>query len=467
MTYPLSYGHHLKQVLVLGLPLAGSQLAQIALSLVDTAMLGWYDPTALAAQTLASGLFLVLLLASSGFASALPPLVAGAEARGDTTQARRLTRMALWLSVIAGLVSLPILLSAEPIFLALGQKPEIAALAGDYLDVLAWGIFPALATMVLKSYLSALERSHVVLAVMLVALVINAAANYALIFGNWGLPELGVTGAAIASLLMHLATMIFLCGYVQKVLPEQALFQRLWKSDPESLARVFRLGWPIGLTMVAEVGLFGTSSVFMGWLGETALAAHGIALQVTSVIFMVHLGLSQAATIRAGQSYGRGAMADLVRGAKAAIGLSMLAVLTTSAVIIAVPEVLVGLFLDPNAPGRDEIIAVGRVFLIAAALFQLTDALQVMALGLLRGLQDTRRPMIFAAISYWVVGAPAAWYLSSQTEIGGVGVWLGLAAGLTLAAVSMMTRFWRSVVPAARAALEAEGAVQPASGGSD
>ncbi|WP_010139938.1 MATE family efflux transporter [Oceanicola sp. S124] len=454
MTSPLPYGRHLRQVLVLGLPLAGSQLAQNALTLVDAAMLGWYDPITLAAETLAAGLFVVLFLAASGFAIGLSPLVAGAEARGDTTQARRLTRMALWLALGGGVLAMPVLLSAEAIFLATGQTPEIAALAGQYLDILAWGIFPALGAMVLKSYLAALERTRVVLVVMLVALVVNGIANYALIFGAWGFPELGIRGAAISSVLMHVATLLFLVGYVQRVLPEQALFQRLWRPDPESIARVFHLGWPIGLTLVAEVGLFAASSILMGRLGETALTAHGIALQITSLIFMIHLGFSQAATIRAGSAHGRAEMDDMVRGAHVAIALSLLTVIVSSILFVAVPELLVGPFLDPDAKTRDEIVAVVRGLLIAAAVFQLVDAMQVMALGLLRGLQDTRWPMIFAGVSYWIVGVPAAWLLGLKLGLGGVGVWLGLAAGLTLAALTMMTRLWRTVIPQARAALE-------------
>ena len=145
----MTYGRHLRAILILGLPLAGSQLAQMSLSLVDAAMLGWYDPTTLAAETLSMALFTVLFLAGSGFAAALAPLVAAAEGKGDTTQARRLTRMTLWLSALAGVVILPILLSAEAILLALGQTPALSSLAGEYLDILAWGIFPALGAMVL------------------------------------------------------------------------------------------------------------------------------------------------------------------------------------------------------------------------------------------------------------------------------------------------------------------------------
>ncbi|PJE32426.1 MATE family efflux transporter [Pseudooceanicola marinus] len=458
MSTPMTYGRHLRAILILGLPLAGSQLAQMSLSLVDAAMLGWYDPTTLAAETLSMALFTVLFLAGSGFAAALAPLVAAAEGKGDTTQARRLTRMTLWLSALAGVVILPILLSAEAIFLALGQTPALSALAGEYLDILAWGIFPALGAMVLKSYLAALERTNVVLGVMLVAVVVNAIANYALIFGAWGFPEMGIRGAALSSLLMHIFTLVFLVIYIQRTLPEQSLFQRLWKGDSESLGQVFRLGWPIGLTLVAEVGLFSASSVLMGWLGELPLVAHGIAIQITSMIFMVHLGLSQAVTIRAGRAQGQGDMVSFRRGAHMALVLALAIVGLSLLAFLTIPDAMIAVFLSPDDPAREEILAVGRGLLYAAAVFQLADAMQVLALGLLRGLQDTRRPMIFAAISYWVVGVPAAWVLGFPLGFGGVGIWLGLAAGLSLAAVTMMTRLWRTVVPQADAEVAARAA---------
>ncbi|WP_239520576.1 MATE family efflux transporter [Pseudooceanicola aestuarii] len=443
----MTYRQHAVATLALGLPLAGGQLAQFAITLTDAVMLGWYDVTVLAAEILAGTLFFVLFIFGSGFAFAVTPLVAAAEGRGDTTQARRVTRMSLWLSMLYAVLTLPILLSAEPLLILLGQKPELAALAADYLDILGWGIFPALAVMVLKSHLAALERTKVVLVAMLVAAVVNGLFNYALIFGAWGFPELGITGAAIASLVMHLASLIFLVIYVQIATPEHALFQRLWRPDWEAFGQVFRLGWPIGTTTVAEVGLFAASSVMMGWLGEVPLAAHGIALQISSLIFMVHLGFSQAATVRVGRLHGRGAVAEIRRGAVVAITMSGIVVAFTIVAYLALPAFLIGLFLDPGDPARAEVIAIGTLLLAASALFQLVDAAQAMALGLLRGLQDTRLPMIYAAVSYWVVGCPVAYVLGFVLDWGGVGIWLGLATGLACAGVLMMGRFWRTVLP--------------------
>src|SRR6056297_1973378 len=442
MTTRLSYRQHARATLGLGLPLIGSHVAQFAITLTDALMLGWYSVEALAAEVLGGTLFFVLFIMGSGFAWAVMPMVASARAAGNETQIRRVTRMGAWASILFGIATLPLMLLARPIFEALGQDPDIAVLAGQYLSIMGWGILPALLVMVLKSYLAALERTQIVLWITLAAVGLNVVINYALIFGNWGFPELGVRGAAIASLMVNIASLVAMVFYAARAQPDHALFQRLWRPDWEALGQVFRLGWPIGITNLAEVGLFAASSVMMGWLGTLQLAAHGIALQVTSVMFMVHVGLSNVATVRAGQAQGRGDGPGLRAGARVVLMVSGLVALGTVVLFLAVPEALIGLFLSPDDPDRPAVIAIGVMLLAAAALFQMVDAAQVMALGLLRGVQDTRVPMVIAALSYWAVGVPASYVLGFPLGLGGPGIWLGLALGLALAGVFMLWRFW-------------------------
>ncbi|WP_368667856.1 MATE family efflux transporter [Palleronia pontilimi] len=425
----------------MGLPLIGSHVAQFAIQLTDTVMLGRYDVTVLAGQILGGTLFFILLLFGSGFAFAVTPLVAEAEARGDSAPVRRATRMAIWLTTGFGVLCLPALLLVRPIMLALGQEAALSELARDYLVIQGWSIFPALGVMVLKSTLAGVGRTQAVLWATLVAVAMNVLCNYALIFGHWGFPELGIRGAAIASLVSTLASAAVLWAYCARALAEHALFAKLWSPDAEALAQVFRLGWPIGITLLAEIGMFSASSVMMGWLGAVPLAAHGIVLNIASVVFMVHLGLSNVATIRAGNAMGAGDRAALVRGAAVVCGLSLCTALATIAVMWAAPEALVRLFLDTGDPDFAAVVALGSTLLLAAALFQLVDAAQVMAIGLLRGLHDTRVPMIYAVVSYWIVGLPVAYWLGFGLDWGGLGVWLGLASGLALAAVTMSTRF--------------------------
>ncbi|NNK15331.1 MAG: MATE family efflux transporter, partial [Sulfitobacter sp.] len=319
----MTYTGHVRAILTLGLPLIGGHLGQVAIGVTDTVMLGWYSVEALAAVTLASTYFFVLFIFGSGFAWAVMPMVASFAAEKDETGIRRATRMGLWLSLGFGLVSLPFLVFSEPILRLLGQGEAVAVAAGRYLAVAGWGILPALLVMVLKSYLAALERTQVVLWITLVAALVNALANYAFIFGNWGAPELGIVGAAFASVTTQVVSLIGVVLYIVLVVPQHQLFVRIWRADRQMLARVFRLGVPIGLTALSEVGLFAASAMMMGWLGTITLAAHGIALQLASITFMVHLGLSNVATIRAGNAFGRRDPAHMARGAVTVTVLSV------------------------------------------------------------------------------------------------------------------------------------------------
>lgn len=441
----MTFTQHLRAVLVLGLPLVGSHLAQFSVHVVDTIMLGWYDVTALAASVLATSFFFVIFIMGAGFSFAVMPMVAEAAASDDSTRIRRVTRMGLWLSALYALVFLPLMIWSDPVLRALGQDPELSQLAQNYLAIVGFGLFPALLVMVIKSYLAALERTAVVLWVTILALVVNSGLNYMLIFGNFGAPEMGLRGAAIASVVAQMLTLLVLIIYVIRgeATREHALFQRIWRPDPEAFREVFRLGWPIGLTNLAESGMFSASALIIGLIGTLPLAAHGIALQITAATFMIHVGLSQAATVRAGRAMGRKDWAGLEMGAKAVTALSMGAVVLAMIAFLTVPELLIAGFLGPDDPDRGTILAIGASLLAVAALFQLVDAGQVMALGLLRGMQDTRWPMYAAAISYWGLGIPASYLLGVTLGYGGVGVWLGLVIGLLFASAALWWRYAR------------------------
>jgi MATE family multidrug resistance protein len=439
----MPYGQHAKAIMSLGLPLIGGHLAQFSIGLTDTVMMGWYSVEGLAAVTLASTFFFVLFIFGSGFAQAVMPLVASQYAENDDLQMRRTTRMGLWMSFVFAIAVMPMFYFSGGILLALGQDPELAADAQAYLRIAGWGVIPALGVMVLKSYLAALERTQVVLWVTLIAMVVNGFANYALIFGNWGAPELGLRGSAIASLGVQILSLLVIAGYVLRALPQQQIFARLWKPDWEAFFLVGRLGVPIGFTILAEVGLFATSTLMMGWLGTIQLAAHGVALQLASLTFMIHLGLSNAATVRAGNALGRKDPDHLMRGAKLVIVMSILVALLTIVVFVSVPEPLISVFLDKDEPDRAEIMKIGALLLLMAGIFQLVDAAQVMALGLLRGLRDTKVPMSFAVFSYWVIGAPCSYLLGFVFQFEGAGVWGGLVVGLAVAAILMTERFFR------------------------
>ncbi|MDB4211333.1 MATE family efflux transporter [Ascidiaceihabitans sp.] len=442
----MSYPAHAKAVAILGLPLVGGHLAQIAIGVTDTVMLGWYGVDALAAVTLAASYFFVLFLMGAGFAFAVMPMVATFDAEEDEVSIRRVTRMGLWLSIAYSVAIMPIMIWSESLFLFLGQEPTVAADAQQYLRIAGFGMFPWLVAMVIKSYLAALERTQVVFWIAVLATVCNGLINYALIFGNWGAPEMGIQGAAIASVFTQLVGMLGVVVYAILVLPQHQLFVRFWRADWEMLMRVFRLGVPIGFTGLSETGLFTATAVMMGWLGTVPLAAHGIALQCAGITFMLHLGISNVATIRAGNAFGRGDREHLAKGAYVVFAMSLVAALLAVVGFLLWPEPLVLAFMQPSEPARDQILVIGVGLLAMAALFQLVDGAQVIALGLLRGVQDTKVPMYMAAFSYWGIGMPCSYILGFVLGYEGIGVWMGLVVGLASAAILLSVRFWSVIL---------------------
>lgn len=438
----MTYQDHTKRLLKLGLPLVGANVAGFSIHMTDTIMLGWYSVTSLAAATVATGLWFVVFIVGAGFGRAVTPLVAEAIEQGDETRARRVTRMALWLSAFYSALLIVPFMYGEAFLLLIGQEADVAREGGQYLRIAVLGMFPAMGAQVMRSYLGALELTAVQLWITLVALVANAVVNYALIFGNLGAPELGIEGAAIASVVIQLIQMGALMMYTQRKLPQADLFRRIWKSDNEALLQVFRLGLPIGLTSFAEGGLFVGSSIMMGWIGAIELAAHGIALQLTAFMFMFHVGITEAATIRASRHFGALDGVELRRGAVTAYGVSLSFGLLVVIIYLAMPGLLVGLFLDPNDPARNAVLELGIVLILLSALFQFVDAAQIVALSVLRGVQDTRVPMWLACLSYWVIGIPASYIMAFVFGWGPVGLWLGLTVGLGVAAVLLSHRFW-------------------------
>jgi MATE family multidrug resistance protein len=284
-----------------------------------------------------------------------------------------------------------------------------------------------------------------VLWVTLLAVVVNFGVAWVLIFGHWGAPEMGVRGAALASLAVQCISFILLAGYAgfAPSLQRFHLFVRFWRPDWQAFWQVLRLGLPIGLTGLAESGLFIAAAVMMGWIGTVELAAHGIAMEITALTFMVHLGLSNAATVRVGLAEGQRDVQAMHDCALTATALSAGIALVMVALFLTVPHWLIGPFLDVAKPEAARILVFGTTLLAVAALFQMFDAMQVMALGFLRGVQDTRAPMLIAAVSYWLIGVPTSYVLAFGLGLGGPGLWLGLVVGLVAASGLLMLRFWR------------------------
>ncbi|MGB0798816.1 MAG: MATE family efflux transporter, partial [Planktomarina sp.] len=310
-----------------------------------------------------------------------------------------------------------------------------------YLRISGIGLFPALWVMVLRSYLSALEHLRVVLVVSVLVLIINAIVSYGLIFGRLGLPEWGLVGAAVAAVIVQGLSLIGFVAYIQMRLADQNMFVRFWRADPDAMWSVARLAVPISVTALAESGLFAASAFMMGALGKIELGSHALVLQFAALTFMIHLGLSQAATVLAGREFARRDRSALALTGATSMAVSAMISMVVIGVFLTLPDLLIGSVVDKADPDAAAIVTLGVWLMVMAAAFQFVDGAQVMALGILRGMQDTKGPMWIASIAYWVIGMPVGYYLAFETPLRETGVWLGLVVGLALTAVLLWWRF--------------------------
>ena len=325
-----------------------------------------------------------------------------------------------------------------------GQSPELADMGQTFLRAYMWSTAPWLLFQLLRNFVSALERPRVVLWLSLGGIAVNALLSWSLIFGHLGMPALGLVGGGIGSTLAWTA----MCGALALVVRKDRqfrrfhLFGRFWRFDGARLRAMIALGWPIGLTMGLEMGVFALAALFMGWIGTTAVAAHSVALQIAALTFMVPLGLGQAATVRVGLALGRGDTAGVTRAGWTAwvIGVGFMG--SMALLMWAIPRSLVTLFLV-DVPANAAVILLAVSFLKVAAAFQLVDGAQVVGAGMLRGLHDTRVPLIFALVGYWGIGIGVGLWLAFAQAWAGVGIWVGLAAGLGIVAVLMLYRWQR------------------------
>jgi MATE family multidrug resistance protein len=429
----------------LALPMGLTQLGQVAMLTTDVLLVGRLGADAVAAAALGMNFFFLLFIVGMGIVTATAPLAAQAYGAGDVRGVRRVTRMGLWAGLIVGVPSSAALAFGEPVLLALGQEPKLAALAGEYLSTLLWCSVPAIWLIVLRNFVSALNRPRSALWVMLAGIPLNAVIVYAFVFGHWGMPELGIAGAGLATTLVQAAMVLAQLAVAVwgKPFREYRILARWWRVDWAKLRQIFALGVPIFIAFSLEAGVFIAAVVLMGWLGTVPLAAHQIAVQIASVTFMVPFGIAQAATVRVGHAVGRGDAAGVRRAGWIAIALGVAFMAVMAILLFALRFELPALFLDTAKPESAAVIALAATLLIFAALFQMADGAQAIAMGSLRGMNDTRFPMLLAALSYWVVGFTLAYVLAFPAGIGAMGIWIGLATGLAIAAALLSQRFRR------------------------
>ncbi len=437
------------ELLKLAVPLAATQVAQMAILATDTMMLGHFSKDALAASALGNTLFIMAWLFGSGLPFAVSPVIA--HIQGEHTQneegrdhreVRMATRMGLWSVLLTAPFLLLFLLYTRPILEFFGEDARLAADAAHYMSALAFGLPFAMAFQVLRSFSTALSRAVPPLVVMALAVLINALADYALIFGHFGFPQLGLFGAGLASAssnLFSFLAMLAICIWMP-ALKRYRVLHRLLQPNWAVLSELFRLGLPIGITMVFEVALFNGATLAMGAFGTSSIAAHQIAITIPSLTFMVPLGIGLAATVRVGMAAGAGDPPAARRAGFTAIFLGGVFMCGTALMLVLFPRGIASLWL-PDVPQNADVLALAVSFLNIAALFQIADGLQVTAAMGLRGLKDTRIPMWLAGASYWLCGAPMCALLAFGFGMQGLGVWLGLAFGLFVAAFLLTTRF--------------------------
>src|SRR6195952_3101788 len=431
------------ETLKLAVPIALTQLGQIAMMTTDLALVGRLGDQAVAAAALAHAVYFISFTFGMGLVSAVAPLAAQAFGARDPRGVRRALRVGLWAALA---ISLPILafpLYGEHILMMLGQAPATARLAQEYLFGLAGGIAPALCFLAIRGFMGAVNRPEPGLWITLAAIPANGVLVYLLIHGALGLPRLELFGAGLATTLISFAMLLGGVWFAHRRPPfsKYHVFGRLWRIDWMLMRRLMVIGAPISVAFLLEYGLFAAAALLMGLIGTTALAAHQVALQVTAVLFMVPLGIGMAATVRVGHAVGRRDAAGVKRSGLVAIALGIAIISALTLAVILGRFAVARLFFGEAAESAGPVIELTTTLLMIGATFFVADGIQTIAAGALRGLGDTRVPLLFAAISYWLIGFSCAYALAFWAKFGAVGVWVGLSCGTAVHATLLVLRF--------------------------
>lgn len=437
----------MREMLRLAAPLAATNLLQMLVHAIDVIFIARLGDKPLAASSLGIAIFGLTMWGLSALTTACAPLIAAELGRRNhaVREVRRSVRMALWLTVMCGLAGMAIGFSGEAILLASGQDPEVSAMAGQFLAILSWAMIPMIAASVLRTFVAALGKPGYATAITVLAVGVNLLGNWVLVFGNLGAPALGLEGSAISSVLTSLA---MICAYglvirLDRKLRRYRVLGRWWRAEWQRLREILRIGVPIALTVLAEAGLFSLAALLMGRIGQAELAAHTVALNIAALAFQIPFGINQAATIRVGYHFGAGNWQAAGRAGWSALALSVGFMATTALTMLFAPLVVLRLYVDPAAPANAAMVAFAVQYMVVAAAFQLFDGAQAVAAGALRGLQDTSVPLAIALFGYWAVGFVVSIWLGFYTPLAGIGVWIGLAAGLVVVAVLLTWRWHR------------------------
>ena len=430
-------------LLRLAAPLVLAQLAQNGLGFVDTLMVGRLGAGALAAMALGGSFYFTTGIITSSILFAVGPTVAQAIGGGRRSEAAHAASQALWLALVLAIPGIVVFHAVGPILLRLGLEAETARLAGGYLRAISFGFPFYLGFTALRGFLEGHGDARPIMYIAFFGVALNVGLCEVLIFGHLGFPALGVVGTGFATAAVYTIMFLLAAGLVAWRYPKQRVLAGMARLRPRVMRELVKIGWPIAFTTGMEVGLFSLCGLLIARFGDSVLAAHQVAMQSASMTFMVPLGMAIATSVIVGQAAGAGDMAQVRRTGVMGIGVAVGFMPCSATLYLLAPRFVIGLYTDVSAPGNAAMVAAAVGFLGIAALFQLFDGVQVTAIGALRGLKDTRVPMLLTLVSYWIVGMPLGLLLAFGLGVGAKGLWYGMVAGLAAASVLMSARFAR------------------------
>ncbi len=432
-----------RATVTLSVPLVLIELAWVAMVTTDTVMMGWLGPESLAAGALAGQFFLFFEYFAIGVIAAVAPILSQHLGARRYRMVRRTFRQGVWVAVIVALPCVAMIWHAQAILVLLGQDPDLASAGQSYVRFMVPGFLAGLWFVVLSEFLVAHTRPNATLVVTVLGIGINALADYALMFGHFGFPRLGLIGAGVASAVVSTIMFLALLSFVliDRRLRRYRLLGRFWRADWPQLYEIVRLGLPIAVVHLAEVGMFLASALLMGLIGTAALAAHAIANQCAVIAYMVPYGIAQAATVRVGRAVGAGKHRAMARAGWTAVGLGIGFAFLPAVVFWFLGDAIVDLFLDTARPENKTTIELAVSFLAVAAVFQFADAAGATAQGALRGLKDTRGPMLIALAGHWGLGLTSAALFGVYLGYGGQAIWTSLAVALSVVGALLVLRF--------------------------
>lgn len=432
------YTKEFKTNIKIAIPVMLGQLGHVLVGFTDNIMVGKLGAAPLAAVSLANSVFFILMGLGLGFSFAITPLIAEYNAAQKFKKGTKIFQHGLFLITILGILLTIMLLLILPLLHHLNQPKEVLALTTDFYIVLAFSMIPLLIFQGFKQFTDGLGVTKYAMWAIIIANVINVLLNYVLIFGKFGFPQLGIVGSAWGTLIARII-MIFLMVWFVKTQKEFVKYNvtDTWKKiEKTKLVKIIKLGYPSAMQMFFEIGVFAAGVMLAGIIGTKAQAANQIALNLSTISFMVSTGIAVTATIRVGNQKGLQHFLDLKRIAYSTMLLMMFFAVSFATVFILFRNYLPLIYIQDTA-----VVAIAAQLLIVSGLFQISDGIQVVVLGALRGLQDMVVPMRLIFISYWVIGFPICYYLGLHTSLGAVGVWIGLLVGLTVAAILLFSRF--------------------------